>query len=139
MEKIGFKVPEVAKNMSMQESKLLDIADQLQKMLDHYHEVVGSVEGAELELLLEDLQATETALQPGFKRLTWNSLGINDYINQSDIHVCRTESTIRQIQSIKNTLLKRLMSSTKFICGLTNERKISKKRLNLNLGPTLSP
>ena len=29
MEKIGFKVPEVAKNMSMQEAKLLDIADQL--------------------------------------------------------------------------------------------------------------
>merc|ERR1711923_23456 len=49
MEKIGFKVPEVAKNMSMQESKLLDIAEQLQKMLDHYHEVIGSVEGAELE------------------------------------------------------------------------------------------
>ena len=88
MEKIGFKVPEVAKNMSMQEAKLLDIADQLgrcehcteqlgfqghsftgrwviisrqfySRMLDHYHEVVGSVEGAELELLLEDLKATE--------------------------------------------------------------------------------
>ena len=75
MEKIGFKVPEVAKNMSMQEAKLLDIADQLGRwvfpwirhhmaqamlrMLDHYHEVVGSVEGAELELLLEDLKATE--------------------------------------------------------------------------------
>ena len=29
------------------------------RMLDHYHEVVGSVEGAELELLLEDLKATE--------------------------------------------------------------------------------
>ena len=108
MEKIGFKVPEVAKNMSMQESKLLDIADQLQKMLDHYHEVISSVEGAELELLLEDLQATEIALQPGFKRLTWNSLGINDYINQSDIHVCRTESTIRQIHTIKNTIQRKV-------------------------------
>ena len=30
-------------------------------MLDHYHEVVGSVEGAELELLLEDLKATEVS------------------------------------------------------------------------------
>ena len=104
MEKIGFKVPEVAKNMSMQETKLLDIAEQLQKMLDHYHEVIGSVEGAELELLLEDLQVTETALQPGFKRLTWNSLGINDYISQSDIHICRTESIIRQIHTIKDTI-----------------------------------
>ena len=108
MEKIGFKVPEVAKNMSMQETKLLDIADQLQKMLEHYHEVVGSVEGAELELLLEDLQATEVALQPGFIRLTWNSLGINDYIIQSDIQVCRTESTIRQIHTIKNTIQKKV-------------------------------
>ena len=108
MEKIGFKVPEVAKNMSMQESKLLDIADQLQKMLDHYHEVINSVEGAELDLLLEDLHATEIALQPGYKRLTWNSLGINDYINQSDIHVCRTESTIRQIHTIRNTIQRKV-------------------------------
>ena len=30
-------------------------------MLDHYHEVVGSVEGAELELLLDDLKATEVS------------------------------------------------------------------------------
>ena len=104
MEKIGFKVPEVAKNMSMQEAKLLDIADQLGKMLEHYHEVVGSVDGAELELLLEDLKATEVALQPGFIRLTWNSLGINDYITQSDICICRTESTIRQIHTIRNTI-----------------------------------
>ena len=108
MEKIGFKVPEVAKNMSMQEAKLLDIADQLQKMLDHYHEVVGSVEGAELELLLDDLKETEVALRPGFIRLTWNSLGINDYIIQSDIHVCRTESVIRQIHTIKNSIQKKV-------------------------------
>ena len=32
------------------------------RMLDHYHEVVGSVEGAELELLLEDLKATEVRI-----------------------------------------------------------------------------
>ena len=90
------------------------------RMLDHYHEVVGSVEGAELELLLEDLKATEVwdkifskevavftskccqvALQPGFIRLTWNSLGISDYITQSDICICRTESVIRQIHTIR--------------------------------------
>ena len=90
------------------------------RMLDHYHEVVGSVEGAELELLLEDLKATEVwdetfpkeltikcwqvALQPGFIRLTWNSLGISDYITQSDICICRTESVIRQIHTIRSDL-----------------------------------
>ena len=108
MEKIGFKVPEVAKNMSMQEAKLLDIADQLGRMLEHYHSVVGSVEGAELELLLEDLKATEVALQPGFIRLTWNSLGISDYITQSDICICRTESVIRQIHTIRNTIQRKV-------------------------------
>ena len=35
MEKIGFKVPEVAKNMSMQEAKLLDIADQLGRSVQY--------------------------------------------------------------------------------------------------------
>ena len=97
MEKIGFKVPEVAKNMSMQEAKLLDIADQLgrceqlgfqghsftgrwviisrqfySRMLDHYHEVVGSVEGAELELLLEDLKATEVWKKISLKKVKFN-------------------------------------------------------------------
>ena len=97
MEKIGFKVPEVAKNMSMQEAKLLDIADQLgrceqlgfqghsftgrwviisrqfySRMLDHYHEVVGSVEGAELELLLEDLKATEVWKKISSKKVYFN-------------------------------------------------------------------
>ena len=97
MEKIGFKVPEVAKNMSMQEAKLLDIADQLgrceqlgfqghsftgcwdiisrqfySRMLDHYHEVVGSVEGAELELLLEDLKATEVWKKISLKKVESN-------------------------------------------------------------------
>ena len=43
----------------------------------------------------------QVALQPGFIRLTWNSLGISDYITQSDICICRTESVIRQIHTIR--------------------------------------
>ena len=101
MEKIGFKVPEVAKNMSMQESKLIDISEQLQRMLDHYHAVVDSLENADKELLLENLKATEASLRPGLIRLTWNSLGISDYIDQSEIAICRTESIIRQVITIK--------------------------------------
>ena len=104
MEKIGFKVPEVAKNMSMQESKLIDISEQLDKMLEHYHKVINSVEGADKQLLLENLKETEKALRPGLVRLTWNSLGIPDYITQSEIAICRTESVIRQILSIKENI-----------------------------------
>ena len=109
MEKIGFKVPEVAKNMSMQESQLIDISDQLQSMLDHYHEVVDSVEDADKELLLENLKRSETALRPGLIRLTWNSLGISDYIEQSEIAICRTESIIRQVMTIKEKIEQKIM------------------------------
>ena len=44
MEKIGFKVPEVAKNMSMQEAKLLDIADQLGRWVPHGYKHSSNVQ-----------------------------------------------------------------------------------------------
>ena len=58
-------MPEVAKNMSMQESRLIDISEQLQKMLNHYHEIINSVSGADKELLLQNLKKTEDGLWPG--------------------------------------------------------------------------
>ena len=60
-----FQVPEVAKNMSMQESRLIDISEQLQKMLKHYDSVITSVSGADKQLLLQNLKKTEDGLWPG--------------------------------------------------------------------------
>ena len=122
MEKIGFKVPEVAKNMSMQESKLIDISDQLEQMLKHYHQVLCSIEGADKQLLLENLKETEKALRPGLIRLTWNSLGISDYISQSEIAICRAESVIRQVLSIKENIEEKI--------HLINSAKLFEKFLN---------
>ena len=127
MEKIGFKVPEVAKNMSMQEGRLSEIAGQLQKMLNHYHEVIESVDGADKNLLFENLKETENALHPGLVRLTWNSLGISDYITKSEISICRTESIIRQIQAVRMNIEKKV--ETIISCKLFEKFITSDKQL----------
>ena len=130
MEKLGYKVPEVAKNMSLQEAKLNDISEQLTQMLSHYHQVIDSVDGADKELILENLKNMEKGLNPGLIRLTWNSLGISDYISQSEIIICRTESTIRQILAIKGKIEENInnIMSARMFCQFQNCDTKSLKR-----------
>ena len=47
LEHLGFTVPEVARNMSLQEGKLTGIAADLKDLLDRYHLAVDSLEPAE--------------------------------------------------------------------------------------------
>ena len=48
LEHLGFTVPEVARNMSLQEGKLTGIAADLKELLDRYHAAVDSLEPAEV-------------------------------------------------------------------------------------------
>ena len=68
---LGFTVPEVARNMSLQEGKLTGIAADLKRMLDKYHMAVDGLREAEEELMIPELQETQKALNPGHSRLTW--------------------------------------------------------------------
>ena len=68
---LGFTVPEVARNMSLQEGKLTGIAADLKRMLDKYHTAVDGLREAEEELMIPELQETQKALNPGHSRLTW--------------------------------------------------------------------
>ncbi len=68
---LGFTVPEVARNMSLQEGKLTGIAADLKRMLDKYHTAIDGLREAEEELMIPELQETQKALNPGHSRLTW--------------------------------------------------------------------
>lgn len=65
LEHLGFTVPEVARNMSLQEGKLTGIAADLRKLVDKYHTAIDSLQAAEEELMLPELTATQTSLSPG--------------------------------------------------------------------------
>ena len=64
-------MPEVARNMSLQEGKLTGIASDLKRMLDKYHLAIDGLREAEEELMIPELQETQKALNPGHSRLTW--------------------------------------------------------------------
>ena len=69
LEHLGFTVPEVARNMSLQEGKLTGIAADLRKLVDKYHGAIDSINLAEEELMLPELKITQTSLNPGKKYL----------------------------------------------------------------------
>ncbi|XP_071749938.1 dynein axonemal heavy chain 10 [Lepeophtheirus salmonis] len=113
LDSLGFSVPEVAKNMSLQEERLIGVSDSLKNMLKRYHNSLDEIFPAEEELLFADIQETQVVLRPGHIRITWNSLGINEFIlvgHQSisfvQTKINRIELIRKEIQSIADILSK---------------------------------
>ncbi len=101
LEHLGFTVPEVARNMSLQEGKLTGIAADLRKLVDKYHAAIDNLHAAEEELMLPELTVTQTSLSPGHLRLTWNSLGIQEFIERGNQRISALVSKIRQIETLR--------------------------------------
>ena len=98
METIGFPVPELARNVALQEEKYISAVDGLNLMLGRYHKILGSLEEAELDLLQDHIEELRRVIRPGSKRLNWNSLGISDFIGKCQQAIAKFESLVNQIQ-----------------------------------------
>ena len=83
LEQLGFTVPDIARNLALQEEKFARYTLHLRKMLDNYHLLLASLNEAETQLLEEHLLDLKRSIRPGSRRLNWTSLGIQDYINNS--------------------------------------------------------
>uniref|UniRef100_A0A670KBP0 Dynein axonemal heavy chain 10 n=1 Tax=Podarcis muralis TaxID=64176 RepID=A0A670KBP0_PODMU len=114
MEQLGFPVPEIARNVALQEDKLLRYTDGIKQMLDRYHALIGTLNEAETQLLDEQIQELWRVFRSGYKRLNWNSLGIGDYIVRCTQSIGKFESLVHQIhknaEDMSNKLL--LIEST---------------------------
>ena len=84
IEQLGLKVPDIARNIALQEDKLLKYVDGLQDAVSRYHRVMASLESAEVLLLDEHIKELRRIIRPALKRLNWNSLGIADFISFVD-------------------------------------------------------
>ncbi|XP_060639849.2 dynein axonemal heavy chain 10-like [Anolis sagrei] len=109
MEHLGFPVPEIARNVALQEDRLLRNTDNLKHMLDRYHHLIATLNEAEAQLVEDHVQDLWRVFRPGYKRLNWNSLGIADYIARCTLAIDKFESLIHQIhknaEDISNKLL----------------------------------
>lgn len=81
LESQGFAVPNLARNMSIQESKLLKLAADLKELAIFYGQTVRLLKHAERELMRQEIEIARTKIWPGQDRLTWNSLGTHNFIN----------------------------------------------------------
>ncbi|XP_051831868.1 dynein axonemal heavy chain 10 [Antechinus flavipes] len=75
MEQLGFIVPELARNVALQEDKFLRYTEGIRHMLDHYYKLLGTLNEAETNLLDDHTQELSRVFKAGYKRLNWNSLG----------------------------------------------------------------
>ncbi|EDO35852.1 predicted protein [Nematostella vectensis] len=108
LEQLGFQVPELARNVALQEEKYLKYVDGLKLMLERYHTVTGSLDVAETQLLDDNIKELKRVLKPGSKRLNWNSLGISDYVTRCGQAIGKFESLVNQIQKNAKDIYSRL-------------------------------
>ncbi|XP_065594770.1 dynein axonemal heavy chain 10 [Cyrtonyx montezumae] len=99
MEQLGFPIPEIARNVSLQKDRYLRYADELKHMLDHYHNLVETLNEAETRLLDDHIQELWKVFKPGQRRLNWNSLGIADFIARCKQAIEKFEFLIHQIHA----------------------------------------
>uniref|UniRef100_A0A8C2R7B6 AAA+ ATPase domain-containing protein n=1 Tax=Capra hircus TaxID=9925 RepID=A0A8C2R7B6_CAPHI len=111
LEQLGFPVPELARNVALQEDKFLRYTDGIQRMLDHYHTLTGTLNEAESLLLDDHSQELLRVFRSGYKRLNWNSLG-NKFIHLLPFRlwdaIGKFESLVHQIHKNADDISSRL-------------------------------
>ncbi|XP_021370512.1 dynein heavy chain 10, axonemal-like isoform X1 [Mizuhopecten yessoensis] len=109
MEQLGFPVPELARNVALQEEKYIKYVEKLKHMLERYHTLLSSLDPAESNLLEDHMRDLRRVIRPGSKRLNWNSLGINDFVLKSGAAIAKFESLVNQIQKNAKDINQRLV------------------------------
>ena len=95
LEQLGFQIPELARNVALQEDKYVTYVDGLKRTLERYDETLAFFNAPEAELLGDHVRELQRVLKPGAKRLNWSSLG--DYITRCHLTITKMESLVNQI------------------------------------------
>ncbi|NWI95283.1 DYH10 protein, partial [Pitta sordida] len=109
MEQLRLPVPEIARYVALQEEKYLRYASKLKNMLGRYHRLMGTLTEAETKLLDDYIQELWRIFKSGRKRLTWNSLGIGEFIVQCTQAIGKVESLVRQIHNISEEISSKIL------------------------------
>ncbi|KAM6964967.1 dynein axonemal heavy chain 10 [Aplochiton taeniatus] len=110
LEQLGYSVPELARNVALQEDKFLRYVDGLKNVVNRYHSLMDSLNDAEFFLLAEQIRELRRVLRAGYKRLNWNALGISEFINRGTQATSKFESLVNQIQKNERDIDAKLQS-----------------------------
>ncbi|XP_051888343.1 dynein axonemal heavy chain 10 [Pristis pectinata] len=97
MEQLGLQIPQLARNVALQEQKFLRYTTGLKNMLNRYQNLMASLNSAETKLMVDHILELQRVIRSGYRRLNWNSLGIIDYLGRCEQAIGKFESLVNQI------------------------------------------
>ncbi|KAJ7569126.1 hypothetical protein O6H91_01G062100 [Diphasiastrum complanatum] len=104
LDALGFRLPEVALNVTLQEEKYYMCVDSLWTLMQQYHAAIGMLTPVESKLLSSRLQNLHHVLDPGFSQLNWNSLGIPEFVSLCTKTVSDFKSLVTQVQNYSSSI-----------------------------------
>eukprot|EP01040_Poterioochromonas_malhamensis_P005875 gene5875-6317_t len=97
LDKLGFRVPEAALNVTLQEKKYLEITRSLNEKLHEYDRLMSTLTAVEKKLLTSHIDELNSTIKGGFHPLNWTSQRIPSYIEDLRIALERFGSVISQV------------------------------------------
>jgi dynein heavy chain len=97
-DKMGFRIPEAALNMTLQETKYLEISRSLNAKLHDYDNVLKLLKPIEKQVLKPYIDELNHTIKVGFYPLNWTSQRIPDYIVELENALVRFGGVVSQLQ-----------------------------------------
>lgn len=97
LDQLGFEIPEIAVNITLQNDAYLDLVERLQMMLNEYHGVLNSLSRVERNFLSQHILHLRGSIKPGFDPLNWNSLNILRFIDQCSRDIGSFQAKVNQV------------------------------------------
>ena len=97
LDRMGYKVPEAALNVTLQEDKYHEYVLELRSMLHNYDKIIAQLRPAEKKLLKERLSELQGVLKQGFDPCNWCSLHIPTLIERCTKAINEFQSVVSQI------------------------------------------
>jgi len=97
LDKLGFRIPESALNVTLQERKYKDIVGRLNEKLHAYDDIIHSLKPVERFLLKTHIDDLNVTIKTGFTPLNWTSQRIPAYIEDLNLALVRFSSVVTQV------------------------------------------
>ncbi|KPJ04007.1 Dynein heavy chain 10, axonemal [Papilio xuthus] len=105
MEQLGFNLPSNIRDVAMQKSRLYYELESLEIVIGRYNVNASSLSPSETHLMKRHLLDMERHILPGLTRITWNALGIKDYITDITKGQNSLQAVYQQLKMVEKEIL----------------------------------
>jgi hypothetical protein len=110
LEKLGFNLPELIIETTLQYTKFEQLSNELCLMLEDYHLTLASLDTIEVSLLQSYLDQIQKTIKPGTSRISFGEIGTLDYVHECKKQLEQLHSILNQIRKISTDIREHLES-----------------------------